>query len=605
MPPKEVKPKSRAVVRLKEAVGASKARNRSADLTKLQDQYHAFVKQLKGLLVVLRNHHGSMMAIQKTRLAVAQAIAKMADRSPLYDCASELPSPERPPEQVCSYLSIHAKVSDKSKSYISKYAQFVVEYVLEWEKVISGRISVGLKKAEELRRDLDHYQQKVESLRQSANVSMAKGKMVDSKTAERLSRNEEKFMKSKQEYDLFATDLCILIEEVTERSWRDLHPLLIKLAQFDMTMSDDESKMMGQMSKVVKEMKDVALRTKLSPQPRLKDIECQTPELLNTRVGGADLRIEAGDDGGDEFGSTTTSTAMPPGSVAPQGLGGFPVQVASADQGRNRTSSFASYDSVPSATGSASGRKSPAYPSAFGVSDTQRSMRPAPSTADIVQMSSAAAPPPSMDQINDAHAAPYAFGRSNSGGLPPLGPSGGYPPAPASGGRDTDSAYGGSAYSGSAYGGSAYNSTDALTVYSGASAPAPAAPPPPPPHMAPPPPHHQALGVYPPPPSQPAWNSGYDHQPYPPQQPPYGMPPQQSPSYGAPPPPSYGAPPPPSYGAPPPPSYGAPPPSYGAPPPPAPYGMPQEQHHQPPPPQGWGAQPQRGTPLNSTNPFDG
>lgn len=69
--PKDTKPKSRVTVRLKEAVGASKARNRSADLVKLTDQYHAFLKKVKGLLVVLRNHHGSMMALQKTRLAVS------------------------------------------------------------------------------------------------------------------------------------------------------------------------------------------------------------------------------------------------------------------------------------------------------------------------------------------------------------------------------------------------------------------------------------------------------------------------------------------------------------------------------------------------------
>ena len=135
----------------------------------------------------------------------------MAERSPISDCTSELPSPDRPPEQVCSYISIHSKVADKSKSYISKYAQFVIEYVVEWEKVVTARISVGLKKAEQLRVDLDHYQQKVESLRQSANVSMAKGKMVDGKSADRLSRNEDKFIKSKQEYDLFATDLVVYV----------------------------------------------------------------------------------------------------------------------------------------------------------------------------------------------------------------------------------------------------------------------------------------------------------------------------------------------------------------------------------------------------------
>lgn len=510
-----------------------------------------------------------------TKKKVAHEVAKLAARSPIYDNVSELPSPDRPPETVCSYLSIHTKVADKSKSYISKYAQFVVEYTMEWEKVITNRITVGLKKAEGLRRDLDHYQQKVESLRQSANQAMAKGKNVNSSAADKLSRNEEKFIKAKQEYDVFATDLCILMEEVTDRSWRDLHPLMIKLAQFDMTMADDESKAMNMMKQVVKELKDTAQRNGLSPQPRLKDIEHQKAELLNTRGGGGELRIEAaagadGTSGGgaDIFGTggVSPSLALPPGSVGPQGLGGFPVQVASAS----------------------------------------------PSTADVVQMGAAAAPPPTMDQVNDSQNS-HGFGRSSSGGLPPLGPGGG-----SAYGGDAGSAFGGSNYGGggnSAYGsnyggsnfgggGSAYASNDNLSTYSGASAPAPAAPPPPPPPMAPP--------------AQPSWN-----------QPSYGQPPP--PSYGAPPPPpqqggpnpfgpgptsSYGQPPAPSYGAPPAPSYGAPPPlpnqfgappapnPYGAPPVPNPYGAPPPlqnqygQQHQQQQPYGGG-----GTPLNSTNPF--
>jgi hypothetical protein len=425
---------------------------------------------------------------------VAQEVAKIAERSPIYDCTSELPSPDRPPDQVCSYVSIHTKVADKAKSYLSKYAQFVVEYVIEWEKVVTARVSTGLKTAEKLRVDLDHYQQKVESLRLSANQSMARGKMVDSKTADKLTRNEEKFMKSKQEYDVFATELCVLIEEVTERSWRDLHPLLIKLAQFDMTMSDDESKMMGQLNQVVKELKDAAQKNGLSPQPRLKDIENLKPELLSTRGTGGDLRIEAGaDSNGSVFGSTTTPLAMPPGSVGPQGLGGFPIVLTADDfivaSVRGTTPSRTkSYDSTASGPGS--------FP--VPVSTTQRTMRAPPSTYDIMKMSSAAAPAPTLDQVNNAN----AF--SSSSGLPPLGPSsGGY--APAGGG---DSVYGGSAYGGSTHSRTGFN--DNLSVYSGASAPAPATLPPPPPMPPPPPPMAQPMNMYaqpnPPPAQQPCNN---------------------------------------------------------------------------------------------------
>jgi len=514
---------------------------------------------------------------------VAAEVAKLATRSPMYESVSELPSPERPPDHVCSYLSIHTKVADKSKSYISKYAQFVVEYTMEWEKAITARITTGLKRAEELRRDLDHYQQKVESLRLAANQAMAKGKQVDGKSADRLSRNESKFVKAKQEYDVFATDLCILIEEVTDRSWRDLHPLMIKLAQFDMTMSDDECKMMGTLNQVVKELKDVAQKNGLSPQPRLKDIENQRAELLNTRGSGGDLRIEADGANGSVFGSTNTTTstglALQPGRVGPQGLGGFPVQVSSSDYERSKTppprsESFASYDSGLGP----SGTSDPGLPSSYGISSTQRTMRPVPSTTssrggystnDIVQISSAAAPPPTMDQVN------ASFGKSpGTSGLPPLGPGGNFSSNSSYGGGDAGSACGGSAFGGSNYGGgSAYGGGgDALSVYSGISAPAPAAPPPPPPQQ-------QSYG-------QPTYGQ-QQQQPY--GQPSYG---QQQQPYGQP-------------------TYGQQQQSYGQPSYVSPQGGPNP--FGPPPVQQVGApnlfgpsptqQQQRGTPLNSTNPF--
>jgi len=69
-PPKESKPKSRASLRFAENLGVSKAKNRSSDLVKLEAQYHAFVENLKSLVAVLKQHHGSLVAVNKTRLAV-------------------------------------------------------------------------------------------------------------------------------------------------------------------------------------------------------------------------------------------------------------------------------------------------------------------------------------------------------------------------------------------------------------------------------------------------------------------------------------------------------------------------------------------------------
>jgi hypothetical protein len=138
-----------------------------------------------------------------------------------------MPAQGSPPDSVISYLSVHHGLAVKSKMYSGKFGQFVIDYAVEWQRVVVTRCDKTLKEAERLRVEVDHYQSKVESLRQSANEKMAKGKQVDQKSAEKLTRNEEKLIQIKEENKKFTANTCLLVEELTERSWRDLHPLLI------------------------------------------------------------------------------------------------------------------------------------------------------------------------------------------------------------------------------------------------------------------------------------------------------------------------------------------------------------------------------------------
>lgn len=390
-----------------------------------------------------------------------------------------MPSADRPSDTVCSYASVHDSLGAKTKSYVLKYKQFVIDYALEWEKVVTERVNAGLKKSEELRRDLDHYQKKVETMRLSVNQAMAKGKNVRSESQEKLRRNEEKLIQAKQNYNQVATDLCILMDEITERSWRDLHPLIVKCAQFDSTLSSDESKILASLNSVVSQLKNVATANGISPQPRLKDMASLKPELLSTRPGGVSgLAIEAslspmgGSSATSPLGASSSissyqSQAISPGSLAPSGLGGFPVTVASE-------------------------------------TDPMTSM-------SMLTISGSSAPAPTLDDVYSANTRSLSMHSApNSGNLPPLAPMNGsfgssaMAPAPRStsftygGGssamapapRSTSYTYGGSSDTDSAYSGyssSYYTAPNSLTT-------APSSmPPPPPPSMPPPPPPSYGL----------------------------------------------------------------------------------------------------------------
>ena len=461
----------------------------------------------------------------------------MTRKTPLWDVTGLMPSEDRPADSVCSMSSIQDTMSAKTNSYATKYQQFVVEYVMEWEKVVRKRIDGGVKKSEELRRDLDHYQKKVEELRLQANKTMAKGKQVKSDAAEKLKRNEEKLLASKQTYNKVATDLCILMEEVTERSWRDLHPMLIKVAQFEMTLANDQAKIFSSLNSVVDKLKSIASSNGVPATPRLKDMATLKPELLSTRPGGvANLAIEAGSSFSPTSigGSTDFSfLAAPPGSVGPQGMGGFPVQIGANSSTSPTNLGLTHSGSMGSNYGGALVPAPSSGPSSYEP----------PSTLNMLQISAASAPAPTMDDLyglSSGHSVTSmpplssttpTYQRSNSNMASSLDGYGGYNPAPSGG----DSVYSG---------------------YSGYSAPAPMAPPPPPPMQPPPPPPPGSSynppmipNTPPPPPPPPQAYQGYQPAPYGQQPPPsgggmYGQPPAPPPqggyqAFGQPPPPQH------------------------------------------------------------------
>jgi F0F1-type ATP synthase membrane subunit b/b' len=328
--------------------------------------------------------------------------------------------------------------------YAGKFSQFVIEYATEWHKVVVARVDKALKEAESLRMEVDHYQSKVESLRQSANEKMAKGKQVDQKTAEKLTRNEEKLVKIKDENYKFIHQACLLVEELVIRSWRDMHPLLIKIFQFDMTISTEEAKAKSDLNGIVNALKQLAVKHGIKAEARLKDIETLNPDTLSTRLDSDTLQIEAGMDGmfftgqAGVVGASSTGGGdlhFPPGSTALQGMGGCPVTVADS------TSSVNSHNHLFPTSQSAASIDS-------GFHSSSSAAGKAPSTMDMVAISAAAAPPPTMDQLEQTFGDPFqsegSFDSLDSGRSAPP-PAAAPPPPPSSYGvppTNTLSSYG-------------------------------------------------------------------------------------------------------------------------------------------------------------------
>ncbi|KAL3811679.1 hypothetical protein ACHAXA_010318 [Cyclostephanos tholiformis] len=323
---------NRIVTRIKDTTGIAKSKNRSEDLTELRRKYQQFSKNLKYLITTLTNNHASMVAYGKSRLEVAKAINALTVDTPLFGCAGDIPAAavgttdggSAAPaggeggdanssstdlvvvggNNPSSYAAIHLQLHRKNKLYHDKYTEHILNYATEWERILTTRITGHLKQSETLRVDLDHYAKKVEDLHKSINKTMTKGKIVGDENVDKLKRNEAKLAQARQEYDRFVNDLCGLMEEVMLRGWKDLHPLLVKMAQFDTTLSNEESTLLRNgMSNVTERLKGMRNEHPgLKPLGRLKELETWSLEsLARANPSGQDAMVVSS--GGGEYAS--------------------------------------------------------------------------------------------------------------------------------------------------------------------------------------------------------------------------------------------------------------------------------------------------------------
>eukprot|EP00586_Coscinodiscus_wailesii_P022030 CAMPEP_0172498512 /NCGR_PEP_ID=MMETSP1066-20121228/113479_1 /TAXON_ID=671091 /ORGANISM="Coscinodiscus wailesii, Strain CCMP2513" /LENGTH=681 /DNA_ID=CAMNT_0013271805 /DNA_START=108 /DNA_END=2153 /DNA_ORIENTATION=- len=414
---------SRVTQRLKEAVGgAGNSYHRNNDLSIAAQQYNTMKTNLNLLVKSLRAQHHALVQLNKTRMEIARSVAQMTMKSPLYDCTGKFAKPDTP--HVVSYATVHNSLAKQHENLCEKYNQFVVAYAVEWQRIVNTRVSVSLKKAETLRRELDHYSQKVESLRTSFGVQMAKGKNVDAKSQEKLARNEEKLKTSKKEYGVFAQSLCMLIDEIVNRAWKDLQPLLVKMAQFDTTMSASEANTMKNLNVVIDQLKGIGQRYDLRTDARLKDLETKTAREL---YSGDDPEsfinhhlIDSNDQNalqGQQAANLLEFQGNPNDWSSPAITSGDDynnqmnsLSIGGNNQYNNNSNQFNSNSSnqynnnnqFNSNSSNQYNNNNQFNNNDFNLLDTGNSARP--TTSDMLEIAARSAPPPTFDMLNDTAA---------------------------------------------------------------------------------------------------------------------------------------------------------------------------------------------------------
>jgi hypothetical protein len=173
-------------------------------------------------------------------------------------------------EGTGNVISVQKGLFQRDLAFSKHYMNEVVGYVREWQNCAVTRIEMGLKNIKEYKQDLDHYEKKVNALKKPGRGGSPKAE--SEKWNDKVQRNEEKLDISREEYITHVNNLCNLINEAVDCSWKDLHPLLYRM------MSLENDKLGDQAAIIVSS--DVLGRLKEIAEEYSIDVTLPPPEAL-------------------------------------------------------------------------------------------------------------------------------------------------------------------------------------------------------------------------------------------------------------------------------------------------------------------------------------
>jgi len=273
----------RVIEKFAEKSGFCNVITRTDDLRKATDNFHALQGNIHKLILCLKDHQKSMNSVRSSRLRIAQQLQTLAEGTPISGCVnSGKIEQDSQSGSRKSYVTIADALDQRSTVLIDKFRLYVIDYTVEWKKILKNRVTQSLAAFEKTRLEYDHYQRKMSSMRKTVTALEKKGKPIDPALNQKIFRNEEKLEETKANYFMSHRKTVLFLKEVTERSWKDLHPLFVKLAQFDCTFAKDQATISSDLNGVISALQKIALDNGMSKTARLKNLMYADPEEIYT-----------------------------------------------------------------------------------------------------------------------------------------------------------------------------------------------------------------------------------------------------------------------------------------------------------------------------------
>ena len=182
-----------------------------------------------------------------------------------------------------SYYDVHEANYTESKKYLEQHVN-LVKYIEDWERILFQRVNALYTEYMKHRKNLYHYIKKVESLKKEMTklqkASEEKEKPVPPKKVEKLERNVVKLAGARETHDNSGESLFLFLDEVVNRSWRDIFPLLQRTVKFEQDYSAMQAKTFQRLSGTAELLDLIGRNKSISMSSRLQSLKTLHPEVI-------------------------------------------------------------------------------------------------------------------------------------------------------------------------------------------------------------------------------------------------------------------------------------------------------------------------------------
>lgn len=227
-----------------------------------------------------------------------------------------------------SLSTVAHAASKEAHAFAKSYDDEIVARCIDWERTVTTRVDAELEENSKLRVRYNHYLTKVDKLRSKSSASTDKSKDAP-KMGTRHSRNEEKLDTAWRSHEQSASSLYNLLEEVTQRGWKDLYRLVKASMQWEIDRESAEHAVFAKLPQIMNNLDEKFVNGDT------KSVN-NTSSIPNAMVGSKQTSVPASD---------------PAADLASDPAGEYNENVASTEFGNDASETFAKQTLANAGTG--------------------------------------------------------------------------------------------------------------------------------------------------------------------------------------------------------------------------------------------------------------